>query len=142
MTNTKSYAAYNDSDALKPYDFNRRDVGPSDVQIDILYCGVCHSDIHMAHNDWGMSVYPLVPGHEIVGRVKSVGSDVKGFSEGELVGVGCMVDSCNECSSCDDDLEQFCENGMTLTYSSLLQRLSRPLCCRYWITSGWWVACM
>jgi len=118
MTNTKSYAAYNDSDALKPYDFNRRDVGPNDVQIDILYCGVCHSDIHMAHNDWGMSVYPLVPGHEIVGRVKSVGSDVNGFSEGELVGVGCMVDSCRECSACEQDLEQHCEKGMVMTYGS------------------------
>ncbi len=118
MTNTKSYAAYNDSDALKPYDFNRRDIGPNDVQIDILYCGVCHSDIHMAHNDWGMSVYPLVPGHEIVGRVKSVGSDVNGFSEGELVGVGCMVDSCRECSACEQDLEQHCEKGMVMTYGS------------------------
>ena len=116
--NTKSYAAYNDKDDLKPYDFDRRLVGPKDVHIDILYCGVCHSDIHWAHNDWGMSAYPVVPGHEIVGRVKAVGEEVARFKEGELVGVGCMVDSCRECASCKDDLEQFCEKGMVMTYGS------------------------
>lgn len=118
MSNTKSYAAYDASGDLKPYDFNRREVSPKDVQIDILYCGVCHSDIHMAHNDWGFSTYPLVPGHEIIGRVKCIGEDVKDFSEGQLVGVGCMVDSCRECSACKQDLEQHCENGMLMTYGS------------------------
>lgn len=118
MTNTKSYAAYNDKDDLQLYDFDRRSVGASDVQIDILYCGVCHSDLHMAHNDWGMSQYPLVPGHEIIGRIKVVGTDVSRFKEGELVGVGCMVDSCRKCSACEEHLEQFCEKGMVMTYGS------------------------
>ncbi len=118
MNPTKAYAAYSDKDNLKPYDLNRREVGPKDVQIEILYCGVCHSDIHMAHNDWGMTVYPLVPGHEIIGRVKATGSDVKNFTEGELVGVGCMVDSCRECEPCKQNLEQHCEKGMIMTYGS------------------------
>ncbi|MGH1377964.1 MAG: NAD(P)-dependent alcohol dehydrogenase [Alphaproteobacteria bacterium] len=116
MSNTKAYAAYNDKDELRPFDFDRREVGAKDVQIDIEYCGVCHSDIHMAHNDWGMSVYPVVPGHEIIGRVRSVGDEVSGFSVGELVGVGCMVDSCRECAPCKDHLEQHCEKGMVMTY--------------------------
>ena len=118
MSNTKSYAAYNDKDALKPYDFDRREVGANDVQIDIEYCGICHSDIHMAHNDWGMSTYPIVPGHEIIGRVTSVGANVEEFKEGQLVGVGCMVDSCRECEPCKQDLEQHCEKGMVMTYGS------------------------
>lgn len=117
MTNTKAYAAYAVANDLKPYDFNRREVGTKDVQIDILYCGVCHSDIHMAHNDWGMSVYPLVPGHEIIGRVKSIGSEVQNFTEGELVGVGCLVDSCGTCDACKEHLEQHCES-MVMTYGS------------------------
>lgn len=118
MTNTKSYAAFNNSDPLKPYDINRRAPLPTDVAIDILYCGVCHSDIHIAHDDWGMTVYPVVPGHEIIGRVKSIGSEVKGFKTGDLVGVGCMVDSCRTCSACEQDLEQHCEQGMVMTYGS------------------------
>lgn len=118
MSNTKAYAAYNTTDSLKPYDFDRRPVGPKDVQIDIEYCGVCHSDLHMAHNDWGISAYPLVPGHEIIGRVKSLGKEVKNFKVGELVGVGCMVNACRECSSCKDHLEQFCEKGTVMTYGS------------------------
>ena len=117
MSNTKSYAAYNNTDDLKAFEFNRRKVGTKDVEIDILYCGVCHSDIHMAHNDWGMSVYPVVPGHEIIGRVKSVGTEVSKFKQGELVGVGCMVDSCRKCPSCKDDLAQFCKD-MIMTYGS------------------------
>jgi uncharacterized zinc-type alcohol dehydrogenase-like protein len=116
--NTKAYAAYDDKDELKPFELDRRELGSKDVQINIEYCGVCHSDIHMAHNDWGMSQYPLVPGHEVIGRVKAVGSDVTGFQEGDLVGVGCMVDSCRECDSCENDLEQFCEKGMVMTYGS------------------------
>ena len=118
MTNTKAYAAFNNKEELKPHDINRRTPGPNDVQIDINYCGVCHSDIHIAHDDWNMTVYPVVPGHEIIGRVKAVGAAVKGFKAGDLVGVGCMVDSCRECNPCKDDLEQHCEQGMTMTYGS------------------------
>lgn len=118
MLATKSFAAFNNHDELKPYDFNRRGVGNDDVQIDILYCGVCHSDIHMVHDDWGMATYPLVPGHEIIGRVKSIGDGVQGFEVGELVGVGCLVDSCRECEPCKNHLEQHCEQGMTMTYGS------------------------
>jgi uncharacterized zinc-type alcohol dehydrogenase-like protein len=119
MTNTKAYAAYNATSHLEPYNFNRREVGEKDIQIDILYCGVCHSDIHMAHDDWEMATYPIVPGHEIIGRVKSIGSQVQNFSIGELVGVGTMVDSCRECAACKQDLEQHCQEGMFMTYGTL-----------------------
>lgn len=95
----------------------RREIQPKDVEIDILYCGVCHSDLHTARNDWGGSIYPAVPGHEIVGRITSVGSEVSKFKVGDLAAVGCMVDSCRTCSSCAQDLEQFCENGFTGTYN-------------------------
>ncbi|MCB0439758.1 MAG: alcohol dehydrogenase catalytic domain-containing protein, partial [Mangrovimonas sp.] len=108
MSNTKGYAAFSPTEEIKPFDFDRREVGPKDVKIKIDYCGVCHSDIHTAHNDWGMSQYPIVPGHEIIGHVTEVGSKVTKFKEGELVGVGCMVDSCGECPSCKDHMEQFC----------------------------------
>lgn len=115
---TAAYAAESATADLTPLDIERREVKADDVQIDIEYCGVCHSDIHTAHNDWGGTVYPVVPGHEIVGRVTSVGSNVSNFKEGQLVGVGCMVDSCQSCSACDDDLEQYCENGVIMTYGS------------------------
>jgi len=118
MPNTKAYAAYSATDELKPFDFDRRSVGPKDVKLEIDYCGVCHSDIHTAHNDWGMSEYPIVPGHEIVGRVTEVGADVTDHKVGDLVAVGCMVDSCRECESCKKDLEQFCYKGMVMTYGS------------------------
>jgi uncharacterized zinc-type alcohol dehydrogenase-like protein len=119
MLAAKGYAAQSATSPLTPYSFERRDPGPLDVQIDILYCGICHSDIHMARDEWGgISHFPMVPGHEIVGRVVKVGNQVKKFKEGDLAGVGCMVDSCRECSSCKAGLEQFCLNGMTLTYSS------------------------
>ena len=95
----------------------RREIQPKDVEIDILYCGVCHSDLHTARNDWGGSIYPAVPGHEIVGRITSVGGEVSKFKVGDLAAVGCMVDSCRTCSSCAQDLEQFCENGFTGTYN-------------------------
>lgn len=95
----------------------RREVQPKDIEIDIHYCGVCHSDLHTARNDWGGSAYPVVPGHEIVGKVLQVGSDVTKFRVGDLVAVGCMVDSCRTCHSCEQDLEQFCENGFTGTYN-------------------------
>ncbi len=107
-------AAENDLELLT---IERREVQPKDVEIDIYYCGVCHSDLHTARNDWGGTVYPAVPGHEIVGKVISIGSDVTKFKVGDLVAVGCMVDSCRTCHSCEQDLEQFCENGFTGTYN-------------------------
>ncbi len=119
MYSTKAYAARSGSTPLAPFSFERRDPLPNDVQIEILFCGVCHSDLHIARNEWGgRTKYPCVPGHEIVGRVVKIGRDVKKFREGDLAAVGCMVDSCGTCPSCKDDLEQFCENGVTLTYNS------------------------
>jgi uncharacterized zinc-type alcohol dehydrogenase-like protein len=118
MIKARGYAVKDDKSPLAPFSFERRDPGPHDVQIDILYCGICHSDLHQAHNDWGNSIYPMVPGHEIVGRVLKVGAEVKKFKEGDLAGVGCMVDSCRKCPACNDDLEQFCEKGMVQTYNS------------------------
>ena len=85
--------------------------------VEILYCGVCHSDIHQARNEWGNSLYPMVPGHEIIGKVAHVGEEVTGFTLGEMVGVGCLVDSCQQCSACQADLEQYCEKGPTVTYN-------------------------
>lgn len=102
---------------LVPINIDRRVVTPRDVEIDILYCGVCHSDLHTARNDWGGSKYPVVPGHEIVGRVTKVGSEVTRFKIGDLAAVGCMVDSCRTCSSCQQDLEQYCLSGMVGTYN-------------------------
>jgi uncharacterized zinc-type alcohol dehydrogenase-like protein len=118
MNTAKAYAAHSATTPLVPYSFERRDPGPLDVQLDILFCGVCHSDIHTVRSEWGPANYPCVPGHEIVGRVTAVGKDVKKFKKGDLAGVGCMVDSCRTCSSCQAGLEQFCLNGMTLTYNS------------------------
>lgn len=110
------YAAHSPSSELVPFSFERRELRADDVEIDILYCGVCHSDIHHAHNDWGTSKYPVVPGHEIIGKVKAIGSDVTKFNVGDYVGVGCLVDSCRTCHSCELDQEQYCESGATLTY--------------------------
>jgi uncharacterized zinc-type alcohol dehydrogenase-like protein len=118
MYSTKGYAARSKTAALAPFSFDRRDPGPTDVQIDILFCGVCHSDIHTARGEWGGTKYPCVPGHEIVGRVVKVGREVKNFPEGELAAVGCMVDSCRTCDNCRDHLEQFCDAGPTFTYNS------------------------
>ncbi|MGS2726239.1 NAD(P)-dependent alcohol dehydrogenase [Psychroserpens sp. BH13MA-6] len=117
-TTVKAYGAKSKTADLTPLDIERRAVGKHDIKIDITYCGVCHSDIHTVRNDWGGSSYPVVPGHEIIGHVTEVGADVKNFSVGDVVGVGCMVDSCQTCSSCQKDLEQFCENGATFTYNS------------------------
>lgn len=117
-TPTKAYAAKSATTPLGPFDIERREPTPTDVEIEILYCGVCHSDLHFARNDWGMTTYPVVPGHEILGRVTRVGKGVTRFKEGDLAAVGCMVDSCRECRNCKRDLEQFCEQGMTMTYSS------------------------
>jgi len=118
MSRIKAFAAYNAASPLRDYEISRREPGPHDVQIDILYCGVCHSDLHQVRNEWGGTVYPLVPGHEIVGRVSAVGSDVTRFNVGDLAGVGCMVDSCRECPKCKKGLEQYCDNGFTGTYNS------------------------
>jgi len=118
MTTAKAYAASAATSPLAPYSFERRDPGPLDVQIDILFCGVCHSDLHTVRNEWGGTTYPCVPGHEIVGRVTKVGGQVKKFKEGDLAGVGCMVDSCRTCANCVADLEQFCQNGTIFTYNT------------------------
>ena len=117
MTPTKGYAANSAADALGPFRFERREAGPRDVQFEILYCGVCHSDLHQVRNEWGGTTYPIVPGHEIVGRVTKVGADVTKFKAGDLAGVGCLVDSCRECDNCRKGLEQFCRNGSTGTYN-------------------------
>ncbi|MCW6507506.1 NAD(P)-dependent alcohol dehydrogenase [Lichenifustis flavocetrariae] len=111
------YAAETSSAPLAPFSFERRDPGPKDVQIDILYCGVCHSDLHQVRNEWHNTVYPCIPGHEIVGRVTAVGGSVTKFKVGDLAGVGCMVDSCRTCPNCKDGLEQYCDNGFVGTYN-------------------------
>lgn len=115
--NTRGYATHSAQSALGLFNFDRREPRATDVVIDILYCGVCHTDIHNARNDWGGAVYPMVPGHEIVGRVREVGAEVKRFKVGDAVGVGCLVDSCQHCKACARGLEQYCENGNTLTYN-------------------------
>ncbi|MHB1927231.1 MAG: NAD(P)-dependent alcohol dehydrogenase [Leptospirillum sp.] len=119
MISTKGVATHGPKDALKPFSFERRDVGPDDVLIDIAYCGICHSDIHQARNEWGQSTYPMVPGHEIVGRVSQVGSSVRGFKVGDVAGVGCFVDSCGVCPSCREGEEQYCDQGPVWTYNSV-----------------------
>lgn len=116
MEKVKAYGAQSETADLDVLTIDRRDLVGTDVQIDILYCGVCHSDIHTARSEWGPAKYPVVPGHEIVGRVLAVGDKVTKFKAGDLVGVGCMVDSCKECNSCKEGLEQYCENGATMTY--------------------------
>ena len=117
MANTKAYAAQSAQSGVAPFSFDRREPRPDDVSIEIDYCGVCHTDIHFAQNDWGVTVYPVVPGHEIIGRVTAVGNDVSAYKVGDMVGVGCMVDSCRTCSACESGLEQYCKEGMTGTYN-------------------------
>lgn len=118
MIPVKAFAAHQAKELLKPYNFERREPGPNDVQIDIHYCGVCHSDLHQVRDEWGGSLFPMVPGHEIVGKVVKVGANVQRFKAGDSVGVGCMVDSCRECSSCGEGLEQYCEKGFVGTYNA------------------------
>ncbi|MEA2733707.1 MAG: alcohol dehydrogenase [Humisphaera sp.] len=119
MPKTAAYAAFDPKTPLRPFNFERKDPGPRDVQVEILFCGVCHSDIHQVRDEWGGSIYPMVPGHEIVGRVTRVGASVKKLKEGDLAGVGCMVDSCRECESCRAGEEQYCDRDQTvLTYNS------------------------
>ena len=117
MLQTRGYATKGPTSILEPVTFERREPGPSDVLIEILYCGICHSDIHQARDEWGGAIYPMVPGHEIVGRVTRVGAQVKRFKVGDLAGVGCFVDSCRVCASCKAGLEQYCENHLVLTYN-------------------------
>lgn len=117
MTASKGYAVQDATTPLAPWNFERRNVNALDVQIEIMFCGVCHSDLHAAKNEWGGSIYPLVPGHEIVGRVTHVGENVTKFKVGDLAGVGCLVDSCRTCSSCVEGLEQYCEVGWVGTYN-------------------------
>lgn len=115
---TIGYAAENTSAHLAPFGFERRALRPNDVAMDILYCGVCHSDLHMARNDWGWTRYPIVPGHEIIGRVIAVGDEVTRFKIGDAVAVGCMVDSCQRCDQCRKGEEQLCRESFTMTYGS------------------------
>jgi alcohol dehydrogenase (NADP+) len=117
MIKTKAYAALSASSPLAPFDIDRRDPGPGDVQLQILHCGVCHSDLHTARNEWKNTQFPSVPGHEIVGRVIAVGARVTQFKAGDLAGVGCLVDSCGRCPSCGEGLEQYCDNGFVGTYN-------------------------
>ena len=119
MIPTKAFASQSVGAPLAPFSFERRDPGPNDVAIDIVNCGVCHTDIHFINNDFGMSLYPMVPGHEIVGKVTAVGAGVTKFKPGDLAGVGCLVDSCRRCDACTAGLEQYCQGGFVLTYSSL-----------------------
>ncbi|HSY09594.1 MAG TPA: NAD(P)-dependent alcohol dehydrogenase [Candidatus Dormibacteraeota bacterium] len=118
MYNAKAFAAVTQTSPLAPFNFQRRDPGAHDVQIQILFCGVCHSDLHTVRNEWHGTTYPCVPGHEIIGRVVKTGAQVKKFKEGDIAAVGCMVDSCRTCENCKDDLEQFCEKGTVFTYNS------------------------
>lgn len=114
----KAYGSQSSEAQLEPIKIERRPTAAGDIRIKIDYCGVCHSDIHYAHNDWGNAVYPAVPGHEIIGRITEIGSEVSGFKTGDLVGVGCLVDSCLACEACNDDEEQYCEKRATQTYGS------------------------
>jgi uncharacterized zinc-type alcohol dehydrogenase-like protein len=118
MSLAHGYAVHDQTAPLVPFSFERRPVGADDVRIQILYSGICHSDLHQARDDWGGAQFPMVPGHEIIGRVTEVGANVTRFKVGDFAGVGCMVDSCRHCDACDHDLEQYCEKGPTYTYNS------------------------
>ena len=126
MIYTKGYVAKKSGSLLEPWDFQRRDIHPQDIQLDILYCGVCHSDLHQVRDEWGNGIFPMVPGHEIIGRVTKTGSLVTKFKAGDLVGVGCLVDSCRECDNCQHGLEQYCTNGHSQTYNSYEQDKKTP----------------
>jgi len=126
MIETKGYAAQNAKAPVALWNFQRRDVKPHDVQLDILYCGVCHSDLHQIRDEWGGSIFPMVPGHEIIGRVSKIGNQVRKFKVGELAGIGCLVDSCRECENCRHGLEQYCTGGQSFTYNSYEQDKKTP----------------
>ncbi|WP_109481143.1 NAD(P)-dependent alcohol dehydrogenase [Paraburkholderia sp. C35] len=117
MSTTYAYAATDAQSKLAPFEFQRRELREHDVQMEVLFCGVCHSDLHQARNEWKNTIYPVVPGHEIVGRVTKVGRDVTKYKVGDVGGVGCLVDSCRTCASCEEGLEQYCENGWVGTYN-------------------------
>jgi len=118
MSTARAYAAHAADSPLEPFSFERRDLRPNDVRIDILYCGVCHSDLHTVRSEWPGTIYPCVPGHEIVGRVAAIGPEVSAHGVGDLVAVGCLVDSCRTCPACAEGLEQYCETGLTGTYNA------------------------
>lgn len=126
MLKTPAYAVASAKAPLAPYTIERREPGPHDVLIEILYCGVCHSDIHQARDEWGGSIFPMVPGHEIVGRVAQIGREVQKWQVGDTVGVGCFVDSCRQCEACRAGEEQYCERGMSLTYNGYEQDGKTP----------------
>ncbi len=126
MPTSKAYAAPSARSPLAPFEAPLREVGPHDVLIDIAFCGVCHSDVHQVRDEWGGAIFPMVPGHEIVGRVAKVGGAVTRFREGDLAGVGCMVDSCRTCASCRRGLEQFCEKGAAMTYNGTVMDRKTP----------------
>lgn len=126
MIEAKGYAAQNAETPLAPFQFERRDLKPTDVQFDIHYCGVCHSDLHQVRGEWGNSVFPMVPGHEVVGRVTAVGDQVTKFNVGDLAAVGCFVDSCRHCENCEEGLEQYCLNGNSQTYNGYEQDKKTP----------------
>jgi uncharacterized zinc-type alcohol dehydrogenase-like protein len=125
MSQTSAFGAHAADQPLASLAIERRDPGPRDISIDILFCGVCHSDLHTVRGEWGQKEWPIVPGHEIVGRVSAVGTEVEGFAVGDLAAVGCMVDSCRSCSACAEDLEQYCEKGATFTYGSAEKETGR-----------------
>jgi uncharacterized zinc-type alcohol dehydrogenase-like protein len=126
MLPTKAYAALNEKTPLAPFEFDRRDIGEHDILIEILYCGVCHSDIHQARGEWGNSIFPMVPGHEVVGKVAKVGAKVSGYNVGDLAGIGCLVDSCRKCSSCASGEEQYCSGHVSFTYNGTEQDMKTP----------------
>ena len=126
MINTKGYAAQAAGVSLAPWSFERRELNPHDVQLEILYCGVCHSDLHQVRDEWGNGIFPMVPGHEIIERVIKTGNHVHKFKVGETAGVGCLVDSCRECDNCKKGLEQFCTNGHSQTYNGIEQDKKTP----------------
>jgi alcohol dehydrogenase (NADP+) len=125
MLSTMAYAARNALSNLKPHFIDRREVGAFDIKIDVLFCGVCHSDVHQKKNEWKNTIYPCVPGHEIIGKVTAVGQSVTRFKVGDRVGVGCMVDSCRHCEACQEGLEQYCDNGFTATYNGNMRSPSK-----------------
>lgn len=126
MIHVKGYGAESKTSPIAPINFERREVGENDILIDIMFCGVCHSDIHMARSEWGPAVYPIVPGHEIVGKITAIGGNVRKFKVGELAGVGVFVDSCRTCDSCKNDLEQYCDDGFTPTYNGFYRDGKTP----------------
>ncbi|MFY8024335.1 MAG: alcohol dehydrogenase catalytic domain-containing protein, partial [Sediminibacterium sp.] len=126
MVQAKGYGATSKESEIAPLTFNRNEVGPTDVLIDILYCGICHSDIHTARGEWGPAIYPVVPGHEIVGKVVKIGDEVTRFKVGDIAGVGVFVDSCRSCAPCQKGLEQYCEEGMVPTYNGYYRDKKTP----------------